>query len=100
MDFPDVWCALEYLGSLVSSLSNPGELKDMQVQLNQVLSLVTHIQPLVNNIQDLNARFATIDIDVKRLKKVTGQHEARFELIKPLLLRLPQHFSELATLVH
>jgi len=100
MDFPDVWCALEYLGSLVSSLSNPGDVKDMQVQLNQISSLVSHIQPLVNNVQDLNARFATIDIDVKRLKEVTGQHEARFELIKPLLLRLPQHFSELAALVH
>ncbi len=33
MDFPDVWCALEYLGSLVSSLSSPSDLKDITSKL-------------------------------------------------------------------
>ena len=99
MDFPDVWCALEYLGSLVSSLSSPSDLKDIQASLSRMDSLIQHIQPMMTNLQDLNARFGLLEQNNKCVDDIVAQHKTRFRVIQLLLLQLPQHFTDFAALV-
>ena len=67
MDFPDVWCVLEYLGSLVSSLSNPSDLKDIQANITKMESVIKQFQPFISNIQDINLRLGMIEQNGKRL---------------------------------
>jgi len=95
MDFPDVWCALDYLGSLVSSLSSHTDLKDIQASLSRMDSLIQHIQPMMTNLQDLNARFGLLEQNNKRVDDIVAQHETRFGVIRPLL-----YLNILLTLLH
>jgi hypothetical protein len=99
MDFPDVWCALDYLGSLVSSLSSHTDLKDIQASLSRMDSLIQHIQPMMTNLQDLNARFGLLEQNNKCVDDIVAQHKTRFRVIQLLLLQLPQHFTDFAALV-
>lgn len=82
-DFPDVWCALEFLSNQEHSTSqiSSQELQNFVDQLRIIQGVCDQFGPLVETL--------------KQLEMICATHESRLALIRPMLLSVKQMDTEL-----
>ena len=77
-DFPDIWCALEFIGSI---LLEKYDLPRMNRQLEDVSATLAGVQLRFNDAVKMMEQ-------VEELQSMVHQHQDRFDAIRPLLLQI------------
>jgi hypothetical protein len=76
IDFPDVWCAIDHLSTVVQEKLDASNIPS---GFQDLLDVITRVQQQCLAVQDLPALF-------RQLQEKIHKHESRFEFIQPILL--------------
>jgi len=99
MDFPDLWCAIEFIGSSMPGIHTSAEMIGIKSKLNQLEELVNRVQPvLAKQIQENSAALPGVIKSVESVEQLLSRHEARFTLIQPILLNVQTLMKDVADL--
>jgi len=88
MDFPDVWCAIEYIGSLVSSSNSVSEIQHWQASVTHLEKELPRLLPVLEGWRDHVRSLADIKQSVNVLETAVATHTSRFTFIQPMLLQI------------
>jgi len=88
MDFPDVWCAIEYIGSLISSSNSVSEIQRLQASVTHLEKELPRLLPVLEGWRDHVRSLADIKQSVNVLETAVATHTSRFTFIQPMLLQI------------
>lgn len=88
VEFPDLWCAIDYV---VSNLGEDYRAPSIPIDSPALVEAVEDLKALKNIVQDLQASRATLDA-------ILSTHASRFNFIQPILLSVSQITAQLSTI--
>jgi len=97
-DFPDVWCALEFLSQSASGQDFGATVAHVQHSLFNLAQQVGEVQNGFKSIQSLVHALPAAQEQLSQLAVQLHLHEKRFTLIQPLLLSIPKLSEDIAAL--
>jgi hypothetical protein len=98
MDFPDVWCTIEYIGSLVSSSNSVSETQHLQASGTRLEKELPRLLPVLKGWWDHVKSLADIKQSVNALETTVATHTSRLSFIQPMLLQIGKLAADFTTL--
>jgi len=88
MDFPDAWCAIEYIGSMISSSTSMAEMQRIKGSIDQMQQDFSRILPIADGWHDHTRAMEAVRTSVKTLEAEVSTHTSRFTFMQPILLQI------------
>jgi hypothetical protein len=100
MDFPDLWCAIEYIGSSLPSITSLADMSTLKQSILQLEQFANQSRQSIDNLQQNANVMVGLRASLEKVELTLTKHESRFMVIQPILLHVNKLVNDVNDLRH